>query len=308
MLALLCLGTGCSPDPATPPSSPPAPDAKLIVYVTSEPLRAMTEWIGGDTVEVHFPAPADVDPAHWSPSAETVARYQAADLVLRSGAGYDPWIDLATLRDRALIDTAVAYRHRLIRIDTPTHRHGPTGEHSHGATASTTWLDPTLAIAQARAVREAFASARPAEAAGFEQRGATLIEELEALDRRLAAAAERLAGAPILYSHPVYDYLNRRYALDGLSLHWEPDEGPPESEWRALRALLLDHPARLILWEADPLPETAARLADLGLEIAVFAPCGNRCADGWLATMQANAVRFETTVGARRQSRRHGRR
>jgi zinc transport system substrate-binding protein len=291
--AFLVLAVGCSP--ASEPTDPVA-DAtdtgKLVVYVTSEPLRAMAERIGGDTVEVHFPAPADVDPADWSPSADVVARYQAADLVLRNGAGYDAWIDRATLRDRALVDTSAEYADRLIRIEMPTHQHGPQGEHSHGTTASTTWLDPDLARHQARAVATAFSAARPDASEEFGLRAAALEAELQALDLRLAAVAERLAGEPIFYSHPVYDYLDRRYALDGRSLHWEPGAVPLESEWRALRILLRDHPARLILWEADPLPETAARLADLGVESVVFAPCGNRCADDWLAAMQANAARL----------------
>jgi hypothetical protein len=50
-----------------------------------------------------------------------------------------------------------------------------------------------------------------------------------------------------------------------------------------------------MLWEAEPLPETAARLAALGIESRVFAPCVNRPSDGqdWLAVMQANRAVLE---------------
>jgi zinc transport system substrate-binding protein len=294
---LVAVAMGCSPTPEEADSPAPAGEDALVVYVTSEPLRAMAERIGGDAIEVHFPAPNGVDPAHWSPDPETVARYQSADLVLRSGAGYDPWIDRATLRERSVVDTSAGYAERLIRAAAPTHQHGPQGEHSHGATAFTTWLDPTLAALQARAVAEALAAARPAEASAFRERASGLDRDLRTLDGRLAAAAARLPMPP-LYSHPVYGYLDRRYELGGRSLHWEPDEMPPEREWEALAALLRERPARLILWEAEPLPATMRRLEGLGIESVVFAPCGNRCGEDWLAVVRANAAHLEAAAAA----------
>jgi zinc transport system substrate-binding protein len=201
------------------------------------------------------------------------------------------------LRERSVVDTSVGYAERLLPAAAPTHQHGPGGKHSHGATAFTTWLDPSLAALQARAVAEALAAARPAAAAGFRERAASLGEELHRLDRRLAAAAERLA-APPLYSHPVYEYLDRRYDFGGRSLHWEPDEVPGEREWGVLEELLREQPARLMLWEADPLPETRRRLEALGIDSLVFAPCGNRCGDDWLAAMEANAAHLESAAAA----------
>ena len=48
-------------------------DGKLSVYVVNYPLQYFAERIGGDRVQVTLPAPADVDPAYWSPDAATVA-------------------------------------------------------------------------------------------------------------------------------------------------------------------------------------------------------------------------------------------
>jgi zinc transport system substrate-binding protein len=295
--ALVALLLACSPDSQAPAPSPAANAGPLVVYTVNAPLAWMAQRIGGDAVDVNFPAPADVDPAFWSPDGETVAAYQGADVILLNGAGYAAWVPRATLPRRALVDTSADFSDRLLAVEeATTHQHGPTGEHSHGKLAFTTWLDPALALEQARAAATAMADARPADADAFAAGLAQVESDLAGLDQQLAGAAARLGDAPILFSHPVYQYLQHRYRLNGRSLHWEPDVDPGAGEWRRLEALLREHPARIMLWEAEPLPATRERLASLGIEAVIFAPCGNRCDDDWLAALQANAARLEAAL------------
>ena len=78
---------------------------------------------------------------------------------------------------------------------------------------------------------------------------------------------------------------------------WEPDEPPPETEWTALRARLAERPATVMLWEADPLPATAARLLSLGVSSATVDPCGNRPASGdFLSVQRANLARLSAAL------------
>jgi zinc transport system substrate-binding protein len=267
----------------------------LSVYVVNYPLQYIAERIGGAKVNVVFPTPPDVDPAFWSADSEAIGAYQQADLVLLNGAGYASWVGRASLPRARLVDTGRSFEDQLIPLaGTVTHSHGPKNEHSHGQAATTTWLDPALALAQAEAVAEAFARARPADEPTFRAGLAGLAADLRALDERLGAAVRQLGAQPLLFSHPVYQYLERRYALNGRSLHWEPDQVPSEKEWRALATLLEEHPALAMIWEAEPLPETRRKLRELGVEVAIYAPCANVPARGdWLSTMNANATAFE---------------
>ena len=153
--------------------------------------------------------------------------------------------------------------------------HGPQGEHSHGEIAFTTWLDPTLAIEQARAVVAASSKLRPEMEAQFRSRGAALEADLSALDARLERVAAAIGDQPLLFSHPVYQYLQRRYGLNGHSLHWEPDAPPDERQWGALEETLASHPARWMIWEGEPHRETAARLRTMGVGSVVFDPCAS---------------------------------
>lgn len=286
-----CRGGGTVPD-AGGARDAPANDV-LKVEVVNYPIAYLAERIGGEWIEVSFRAPADIDPAFWSPDAGAIAAYQEADLILLNGAGYERWIDRVSLPLSRLVDTSRGFRDRYITIaNAVTHRHGPEGEHSHGGIAFTTWLDPTLAIGQAAAIRDAFETARPASASEFADRFAALESDLRDLDRELEETFGGLAGAPILASHPVYQYLARRFDLNLKSVHFEPDEPPDEDGWRQLQGILTSHPARLMLWEKEPLSATAERLAALGIDPVVFDPCAGRPAAGdFLTVMRDNARR-----------------
>jgi zinc transport system substrate-binding protein len=279
------------------PEDPDAADALagavIKVEAVNYPLAYLAERIGGDRVEVSFRAPAGIDPAGWSPDAGAIAALQESDLVLLNGAGYAGWIDKVSLPLSRLVDTSRRFSDRYMKVDDAvTHSHGPEGEHSHGEVAFTTWLDPLQAIEQAVAIRDALTAARPVDEAGFENRFTALEADLRALDRELEDAFKGLAGEPLLASHPVYQYLARRYRLDLKSVHFEPDEPPDENGWRELNGILKSHPARSMLWEGEPLAATSDRLAALGIGVIVFDPCANAPAAGdFLTVMQGNVRR-----------------
>jgi len=250
------------------------------VYAVNYPLAYFAGRIGGPAVSVVFPAPADVDPAFWNPAPGVIADYQRADLILLNGANYAKWIKVASLPEGRLLDTTAGVRDRYIEIETHvTHTHGPGGEHAHGGTAFTTWLDLTMAAAQAQAVHEGIAGVA-ADTSGLSVRYRELAAELKSLDRALADAARALRGVPLLASHPVYQYLAARYDLDIRSVTWEPDEAPLEMQWVELAAMRADHPASIMLWEAEPLEATRSRLEKEGIRVVVFSQCGNRPGGG----------------------------
>lgn len=270
-------------------------EGPLVVFAAALPLQYFAQRIGGDAVEVHFPVPAGADPAEWSPGAEVVAAYQAADLVLVNGGGYAKWLARASLPRRSLVDTSSGFPERLLADGVATrHAHGPEGAHAHTGVAPMAWLDPELAIAQARAIAAAFAAARPESGDRFERGFEALARDLRELDRRFEATAAALAGAPLIFSHPVYPYFIERYGLNAHSLHWEPHTAPSEAMWAEFGALQSEHPARWLLWEAPPLPAVAAELERLGVRSRVLDPCGIPSDSGdYLERMLRNADVFE---------------
>jgi zinc transport system substrate-binding protein len=264
-----------------------------VVYTVNYPLQYFAEAIGGDDLDVVFPAPPDADPANWTPDVDMLLDYQAADLILLNGAGYAEWTKGVYLARSRLVDTSASFKDRLIaeESDQVPHVHGPTGAEVQGAAiAFTTWLDLLLSRAQAEAVRDAMVARWPDHAAAFAQRHAVLDAELAALDAALSVALAPLRGSHILASHPVYQYLERGYGLELTSLHWEPGLTPPPEEWVALDALLGQRAATVMLWEGEPTPETRAALQVRGLRVMVLPTLSNRPPEGDFVSILRAAI------------------
>ncbi len=275
IMAWLALMTaaGCARSESLPAG---ATGGTPVVYVVNYPLQYFTERIAGAEVDVHFPAPAGEDPAFWRPGAEVIGAYQSADLIVLNGARYAKWIAMASLPASKMIDTSSAFDDRLISIEQgATHSHGPTGERAHSGTVSTTWLDFDLAIAQAQAVHDALVKLRPEKANRFEANFNALKNDLAGLDAQMTSIAQLIDDGPLVTSHPVYQYWARRYGLAVRSVMWEPDVVPDDRAISALKGLIAEHPATIMIWEGDPDPRSVQLLETLGLRSAVFDPCGN---------------------------------
>ncbi len=272
-----------------------AEEPRPSVYVVNYPLQYFAARIAGDAALVVFPAPPDEDPAFWMPSPEVVAAYQGADLVLLNGAGYAGWIDKVSLRRSRLVDTSASFADRLIHTNGgSTHQHGPAGAHSHAGMAFTTWLDFSQAALQVAAVTEALSHLLPEHATELESRSKALVADLQALDARLATLTQAGSSTPLLASHPVYQYLARRYALDLESVLWEPEAIPDAAALAALERIRDSHPARWMIWEGAPAPESVALLQGLGMESLVFDPCAQAPEQGdFMSVMRDNLSALE---------------
>ena len=288
----------CMPMLACERSDPPVGGASTktqtsvepTVYVVNYPLQFFVERIGGEAVEVVFPAPEDEDPAYWKPDADTIAAFQKADLILLNGASYARWVEHAILPASKVVDTSKAFKDRYIELEGAVkHAHGPEGEHAHRSVAFTTWLDPTLALQQAEAIGNRLTRMLPDRAEELARNFEALKRDLESLDTRLADLTKDGIETPLLAAHPVYQYVARRYGLNIKSLDWEPHQVPTAKQWAELDKLIQDHPANWMIWEAAPSTETIDKLRERSIRCGVFDPCGNVPSNGdYLQVMQRN--------------------
>jgi zinc transport system substrate-binding protein len=260
---------------------------RLRIVASNYPLAYFAERIGGSRVRVEMPVPAGEDPSYWKPNAQAVGEIQKAELLLLNGADYEKWLPKVSLSKFKLADTSLGFKNSYIRIENAvTHSHGLGGAHSHDGLANTTWLDFAQAQQQAEAAAQAMARKRPELKTVFMENLKSLQSDLAELDIQLKAA---VSNRPLLGSHPVYQYLARRYGLNMRNMHWEPNEMPSPTEWEGLNALLAVHPAKAMLWEAQPSAEIATKLKTLEVDSLVFDPCANRPEVGdFLEVMKRN--------------------
>ena len=137
-------------------------------------------------------------PAYWEPGDDALQRIQRADLILLNGAGYAHWLDTASLPESKMVDTSTAFGDRLIALGgETTHSHGPEGDHEHGGTAFTTWLDIDLARQHADAIFGALAGRLVGKKAALQAGQDALVADLRALDEGFKQWGTTVGGAPI---------------------------------------------------------------------------------------------------------------
>lgn len=202
-------------------------DEKPVVVVTSQPLFEIATLLAGGRLDVHKITPNHISSRQWKPQKDDVKRLQNADMILISGAGYEPWKDRVSLPGSRLKDTAVGYYSRFIRIpDAITHQHGPEGKHAHPGTVWATWLDPELAESQCTKVADLFVELQPAvsnEITAALTKIKTQLAKTQALAAEISAktSAQKIT---IVGDSPHYHYLTSKLGWEFQYLHWDESQ------------------------------------------------------------------------------------
>jgi len=259
------------------------------IAVTNYPLYFFTQWIAGNSSDVIFPVPGEIDPAFFEPDADVVSRYQSAEVIFINGAGYESWVDKVSLSQRKIVNTTAMVSDQYIQEKGMSHSHGPDGEHDHAETAFTTWLDQSIALEQARLINETLKRIFPENTDEFTKNLGMLEEALTELDQQMEVAFIPYHEKHVYASHPVYQYLGERYALHIHSEHWEPGEKVDNADVKAFLKTIDKNESTIMLWEGEPHSETRQLLEDAGLKVVVFLPCGNKPGQGdYLSVMKQN--------------------
>lgn len=253
---------------------------KPVIAVVNYPLAYFSERLGGEAVEVLFPVPFDRDPAFWRPSLGDITAIQKADVIALNGAGYAAWTTKASLPRSRLVDTSAPFKSEYIQTETVTHSHGAGGEHSHEGLASYTWLDFSLAARQVETLAATMKRRLPDLAGDIDAALPALLADLDGLDMAARRAADSLGNAPIIVTHPRYQYFARAYQLNVHALEWEAGNAPTDAQWQDLKVLAEQTGAKVLIWEASPPPNAHDRIAELGLEDVVLPPLANRPESG----------------------------
>ena len=205
LVAALLLLTACQDQTAS---------TRPLVVVTIYPLWELARHVAGARAEVVALVPPGVEPHDWEPSPRDVSLVQGAAALVHTGTALDAWVTrlIASLPGRvAVIDTSRG-------LSLLTRDAGPDPH---------TWLDPTLARAQAQTIAAGLARVDPAGRAGYEERAAALGSRLDALDAAFATGLSTCKRRELVTTHGAFGYLARRYGLTQLSIMGRAPEAEP---------------------------------------------------------------------------------
>ena len=195
------------------------PIAPLRVVATFSILADMARAVGGDDVQVQSLVGPDADAHVFQPTPAHTRQLAQANLVVVNGLGFEGWIDRLV--------RASGYRGPVVVASTGVEPRKTSGNgHGHGHSHGTepdrdphAWQDLRHAQRYVANLREAFARARPAQAAAFAQRAQAYTERLVALDREVRARLDAVPRAQrrVLTSHDAFGYFGAAYGVDVLA-------------------------------------------------------------------------------------------
>ena len=100
-----------------------------------------------------------------------------------------------------------------------------------------------------------------------------------------------------LASHPVYDYLAKRYRLNLRSVVWEADQPLTHNHLAQLESILKHYPASVMIWESEPLEESKKHFSSLSIKSATFNPSSNKPESGdFMEIMRENVNSLRAVI------------
>lgn len=162
--------------------------------------------VGGDAIDFSVLVGPDADAHVFEPSPADAKRLADADLVVVNGLGFEGWMDRLVRSSgyRGLVTIAsVGITPRQLGKEPDPHA----------------WQDLANSRRYVLNIRDALVKARPAEAAGFQQRATQYVDRLTGLDAELRKvfAAIPKAQRRVITSHDAFGYFGAAYGIEFLS-------------------------------------------------------------------------------------------
>lgn len=224
LMILICLAClvlfGCQEN-----NRPTGQSARPIVVTTLFPLYDFCRTIAGDRMDVQLLLPPGVEPHHFEPKPDDLARIHRAALFVYIGPFMEPWADrVLSGLDRKKVQV-VAAAQGVTLLPAPAHSgkagHARDHDHDHGhqqqaeAHDPHVWLDFRIDQAMVARILEAFVAADPAGAVDYRKRAADLTEQLAKLDQSYQHGLANCESRVLLHGgHAAFGYLAKRYDLD----------------------------------------------------------------------------------------------
>lgn len=279
-------------------------DADVSAVAAFYPLQFVTEWVGGDHVEVKNLTAPGAEPHDLELEPRQVADITDADLVVYL-SGFQPAVDESISQQATETALNVADATELRHGESHDHDHGE--DHDHGGVDPHVWLDPIKLADIADAVADRLTRIDPEHADDYTANVATLTDELTAVDEEYAAGLEQCRSRDIVTSHAAFGYLADRYDLAQVSVAGlTPDTEPTSEAIRQVSDYVTEHEVTTVFYETlvDPgVAETIA--AETGATTAVLDPIEGLSADSredYLSVMRSNLLTMEEALGCRSQS------
>lgn len=240
-------------------------DGDFAVVATTTQVGAIVEEIGGEDVKLTVLLEPGIEAHDFEMSPAAGAAVEEADLILKSGAGLESWLDDAletiggTERVRDLSE-GIALRSAFAEAGHEEDGHDEDVDPHY-------WLSVPNAIAMVENARAALTDAAPEAASDIDERSDTLIRRLESADAEIRALIDEIPPEQraVVTDHDALGYFLDEYGLRFIgsifsSLDVSAEPGAQEIE--ALVSDIRNEGVRAIFVESALNPRLARAVAD----------------------------------------------
>ncbi len=296
--ALALAGTGCAAVTGEASGSDPAGDGKLQVVTAFYPFQYVAQQVAGDRAEVSSLTAPGAEPHDLELKPSQVAAVSTADLVVYEKT-FQSAVDEAVAQsgNQRVLDIATVVPLEPLATENDGHDQGESGLDPH------VWLDPTIMVTIANAVRDQLIGVDADHADDYRARAETLTKKLMTIDGEFKTGLADCRGREFITTHSAFGYLAGRYDLEQIGISGiSPDAEPSPARIAEVQQIAEQHGITTIFSETLASPAVAEAIAgDLGLRNDVLDPIEgitvqSRGTD-YPAVMRANLGALRTANG-----------
>jgi zinc/manganese transport system substrate-binding protein len=288
---------------------PPLPTAqaaeKIRVVATIPDLKALTEEVGGNLVEVESLARGTQNAHELEIRPSLMLKLRRADLLIENGLELDSWAEVAVQgANNAKIIRGAPGRIDASRgiqvLEVPSTRVDRSMGDVHPLGNPHYSLDPGMAPTITQNIVEGLARFAPEHRDTFEKNRQAFLARLEEAMARWTRAMEPLKGAKVVVYHPQWIYVLSRFGLTQAAT-LEDRPGIPASPAHLTRVIrqMKDERIKVIIVEPWNDVKLATRVADeAGAKAVVLASMvgGVKGADSYIAAIDHNVNALATAM------------
>ncbi|MGH6880595.1 metal ABC transporter solute-binding protein, Zn/Mn family [Hypericibacter sp.] len=231
-----------------------------IKVVAAENFYAdIAQQIGGPEVEVvSILNNPNQDPHDFEASPSTARQIADAELVVYSGADYDPWV-------KSLLAASPSDHRKVIVAADLVHR--VSGDNPH------IWYDPQTMPAVAAALAAEFSSRDPAHKADYEARLAAFDASLQPMLQKIAEMKQKHAGDAVTATEPVFGYMIDALGYDMRNQSFQisvmNDTEPSASDFAAFQEDLKTRKVKVLIYNDQVTDDMTEKLKELAQQSGV---------------------------------------
>ncbi len=278
---------------------------KVRVVTTLTDLKALTEAVGGDLVEVDSLARGNQNPHDLEVRPSLMVKVRRADLLVINGLEGDAWVE-AVVRGasnpRVLpgapgrIDASES----VLVLEVPKTRVDRSMGDVHPLGNPHYTLDPGLAPVVTANILNGLVRAAPQHRAAFEKNREAFLGLLEPALTRWMAALAPVRGARVVVEHGIFTYLLARFGLvQAATIEERPGIPATPTHVAKLIQQIKEERIKAILTVPWGDRKLAARIGDeAGARVVTLAPAvgGLKGADTYLSTVDYNVTALATAL------------